>query len=76
MTLNQNFVNAQNKMITNINQIAASVEQIKTTSKRVIAFRTTCAEEFPNTSEGFGRKNPGKLSQFSFFANILRKYLQ
>jgi len=55
--LNGEFTSKQNELKSKIDQTAASVEIMKNTSKPVVAFRATCAKNFPN-SDSYKGENP------------------
>ena len=58
--MNEEFTNK-------IDETAASVEEIKNTSKAVIAFSATCAKNFPSSLYVPKREDPGK----NFFINSI-----
>jgi len=43
----------QNELTSKIDETAASVEEMKNTPKAAVAFRATCAKNFPTTSNGY-----------------------
>merc|ERR1719394_809857 len=47
---NGEFTSKQNELKSKIDETAASVEEIKNTPKAVVAFRATCAKNFPSSS--------------------------
>ena len=48
-------------MKSKIDEISASIEEIKNTPKAVVAFRATCAKNFPGGSTTRKSENPGKM---------------
>ena len=49
----------QDEMKSRIDELVSSVEEIKNTPKAVIAFRATCAKNFPNSERSSRSENPG-----------------
>ena len=73
--MNREFTIKQNELTSKIDETAASVEEMKNTPKAAVAFRATCAKNFPTTSNGYQSwysENPGK----KFFYNIFSKCSQ
>ena len=58
--LNEEFTDKQNQLKSKIDENSASVEEIKSTPKAVVAFRATCAKNFPNNASTRKDENPGK----------------
>ena len=56
---------AQNQLSSKVYQISASVEAIKNTPKAVVAFRATCAKNFPGGWETRKTENPGNKSSIN-----------
>ena len=52
---------ARDEMKSKIDEISASIEEIKNTPKAVIAFRATCAKNFPSSASTHKSENPGKM---------------
>ena len=52
---------ARDEMKSKIDEISASIEEIKNTPKAVVAFRATCAKNFPGGSTTRKSENPGKM---------------
>ena len=57
--LNEEFTRKQNELISKIDETAVSVEEIKNTPKAVVAFRATCAKNFPSGTQISKSENPG-----------------
>jgi len=55
--LNGEFMSKQNELKSKIDETAASVEEMKNTPKAVVAFRATCAKNFPNDHQIRYREN-------------------
>ena len=53
------FTSGKNELKSKIDETAASVEEMKSTPKAVVAFRATCAKNFPNTDSKYKNENPG-----------------
>ena len=51
---------ARDEMKSKIDEISASIEELKNTPKAVIAFRATCAKNFPRGHNTRKDENPGK----------------
>ena len=58
--LNEEFTRKQNEMKSKIDETAASVEEMKSAPKAVVAFRATCAKNFPTGYTTRKSENPGK----------------
>ena len=58
--INKEFTDKQNELKSKIDETAASVEEMKSTPKAVVAFRATCAKNFPNHYSASKSENPGK----------------
>merc|ERR1719394_1354998 len=56
--LNGEFTSKQNELKSKIDQTAASVEIMKNTSKPVVAFRATCAKNFPTGFSTYKSESP------------------
>ena len=73
-TLLSQFQNAQNEINSKIdqmsrsaeklNEISAFIEKLKNTPKAVVAFRATCAKNFPRNAYERKSENPGKSHLF------------
>ena len=50
----------QNEMKSKIDEVLASIEEFKNTPKTVVAFRATCAKNFPSGHQTNKSENPGK----------------
>ena len=60
----------QDEMKSRIDELVTSVEELKNTPKAVIAFRATCAKNFPNGYKTHKNENPGtNLSRSLSFQN-------
>ena len=59
-TLLSQFQNAQNEMKSKMNETSAFCEELKNTPKAVVAFRATCAKNFPRNAYERKSENPGK----------------
>ena len=57
--LNGEFTSEQNELKSKIDETAASVEEMKNTPKAVVAFRATCAKNFPSGWSTSKNENPG-----------------
>ena len=57
--MNGEFTSEQNELKSKIDETAASVEEMKSTPKAVVAFRATCAKNFPGYATSKG-ENPGE----------------
>ena len=55
----------QNQLSSKIYQISASVEAIKNTPKAVVAFRATCAKNFPSGYSTHKSEGPGNNSSIN-----------
>ena len=60
--LDGDFTVTQNQLSSKVYQIAGSIEAIKNTSKAVVAFRATCAKNFPSGWETRKSEDPGNNS--------------
>ena len=49
----------QDEMKSKIDEISASVEELKNTPSAVVAFRATCAKYFPSSHSSSYNENPG-----------------
>ena len=58
--MNEEFTNKQNELKSKIDETAASVEEMKNTPKAVVAFRASCAKNFPDDRKINKSENPGK----------------
>ena len=59
---------ARDEMQSKIEEMRASIEELKNAPKAVIAFRATCAKNFPNSYSTRKDENPGNnLSKFEMF---------
>ena len=58
----------QEEMKSKLNVITASIEELNNTPKAVIAFRATCAKNFPNSYTTSKSENPGSGLLDCFFA--------
>ena len=58
------------EMKSKIKEISASIEELKNTPKVIIAFRATCAKNFPSSDTIYKSENPGYIiwSQSSAFS--------
>ena len=65
--MNGEFTSEQNELKSKIDETAASVEEMKSTPKAVVAFRATCAKNFPNSASTSKGENPG--------TNVLKHFL-
>ena len=63
--LDGDFTVTQNQLSSKIYQISASVEAIKNTPKAVVAFRATCAKNFPSGYGTHKSENPGNKSSIN-----------
>ena len=52
---------ARDEMKSKIDEISASIEELKNTHIAVVAFRATCAKNFPSSSSTHKSENPGKM---------------
>ena len=50
------------EMKSKINEISASIKQITNTPTAVVAFRATCAKNFPSSSSTDKNENPGSYT--------------
>ena len=57
--INKEFTDKQNELKSKIDETAASVEELKSTPKAVVAFRATCAKNFPFSDSTHKDENPG-----------------
>ena len=57
--INKEFTDKQNELKSMIDETTASVEEMKNTPKAVVAFRATCAKNFPNSESTSKSENPG-----------------
>ena len=67
----QSVQKAQKEMRLKIKDIASSFEELKYNSKTVIAFRATCAKNFPRNSSTRMDENPGRNA---FFLKIIHQF--
>ena len=58
--MNREFTIKQNELTSKIDETAASVEEMKNTPKAAVAFRATCAKNFPASHSTSHYENPGK----------------
>ena len=63
--LDGDFTVTQNQLSSKVYQISASVEAIKNTPKAVVAFRATCAKNFPDGQTTRKSEGPGNNSSIN-----------
>ena len=57
--MNGEFTGKQTELKSRIDETAASVEEMKNKPKAVVAFRATCAKNFPNSNTSSKSETPG-----------------